>query len=63
MSLYPQDKPAAFMGLVGGVVFITAVVFGLVQWTNARFASHHAEAAPAAPAAGAPATTPAGGGH
>ena len=60
MSLYPQDKPAAFMGLVGGVVMIAALCFALVQWTNAQFASHHAEAAPAgAPAATAPAT----GGH
>ena len=60
MSLYPQDKPAAFMGLVGGAVFIAAVVFGLVNWTNARFAAHHAEAAPAA---GAPAATTPAGGH
>lgn len=61
MSLYPQDKPAAFMGLVGGAVLIAALCFALVQWTNAQFASHHAEAAPAggAPAATAPAT----GGH
>ena len=61
MSLYPQDKPAAFMGLVGGVVLIAATCFALVQWTNARFAAHHT---PAAPAAGAPAAgAPAGGGH
>ena len=37
---------AAFTGLIGGAIFLGAIIYGIVLWTNARFASHHkAEAA------------------
>lgn len=48
MSLYPQDKPAAFMGLVGGFVLVLAMVLVIIAWTNSRFEGH-------GPAAAAPA--------
>jgi hypothetical protein len=44
-----RDKAPAFLGLVAGALVIGAILFGVVKWTDARFASH----APAA--AGAPA--------
>jgi hypothetical protein len=34
------DKKAAFVGLVGGVALIGALVYGMVLWTNTRFAGH-----------------------
>ena len=46
-----RDKGPAFLGLIIGVVVLTALVYGMVQWTNARFEGHAAGAA--APAAGA----------
>jgi hypothetical protein len=48
-----SDKGAAFVGLFGGIVVLAAVMYGIVQWTNAQFAGHTAGAPPAA--AGAPA--------
>lgn len=39
-----SDKGAAFAGLIGGAIFIGAVVYGLVVWTNGRFAEHEAGA-------------------
>ena len=35
-----EDRMPAFIGLVAGAVFIAAVLFGVVQWTNAQFAGH-----------------------
>jgi hypothetical protein len=46
-----SDKGAAFVGLFGGLIFLGAVVYGLVVWTNGRFEGHRAGGA--APAAGA----------
>jgi hypothetical protein len=48
-----RDKGPAFLGLIVGVVALTAMMYGMVQWTNTRFEGH-AAAAPgaAAPAAG-----------
>ena len=48
-----SDKGAAFVGLFGGMIFLLAVVYGVVVWTNGRFAGHGA-AAGSPPAAGAP---------
>jgi hypothetical protein len=42
------DKKAAFVGLVGGVALIGALVYGMVLWTNAQFAGHEAGASKAA---------------
>jgi hypothetical protein len=36
------DKQAAFVGLIGGLVLIGALVYGMVLWTNAQFAGHAA---------------------
>jgi hypothetical protein len=38
-----SDKGAAFAGLIGGAIFIAAVVVALVFWTNARFDAHEGE--------------------
>ncbi len=40
------DMGAAFMGLIGGAIFIGAILYGIVVWTNAQFAGHAAEAKP-----------------
>lgn len=36
-----SDMGAAFTGLIGGLVFLGAIIYGIVLWTNARFESHH----------------------
>ncbi len=45
-----SDMGAAFAGLIGGAVFIGAILFGIVVLTNQHFekekAAHGAEAAP-----------------
>ena len=49
-----SDMGAAFVGLIGGVIFIGTVLYAVVMWTNARFASHKAEAQHSAIAVTAP---------
>ncbi|MCA0375148.1 MAG: hypothetical protein LCH84_05735 [Gemmatimonadetes bacterium] len=39
-----SDKGAAFTGLIGGVIVIGAILYGITMWTNAKFAGHKAEA-------------------
>jgi len=34
------DRAPAFIGLIGGAIFIFAVLFSVVRWTNGRFAGH-----------------------
>ncbi len=34
------DKRAAFVGLLSGMALIGALMYGMVQWTNAQFAGH-----------------------
>ena len=34
------DRVPAFIGLIAGAIFIGAVLFGVVKWTNAQFAGH-----------------------
>lgn len=48
-----HDRRPAYIGLVAGAMLIGAILFGMVKWTNSRFASH------GEPAAGGNATTPA----
>ena len=48
MALYREDKSAGFIGLIGGGLLVLALLYGIVQWTNAKFAGHGAR-----PAAGA----------
>ena len=50
------DKKAAFVGLVGGMAIIGALMYAMVLWTNAQFAGHAAGGA-AAGAGGAAAQT------
>jgi hypothetical protein len=52
MPLHSGDKPAAFVGLVGGLVLVLVMVVSIIAWTNSRFEGHTA----GAPAAGAPTT-------
>lgn len=53
------DKKAAFIGLVGGMALIGALMYGMVLWTNAQFAGHAAEANAAGAAGRATTTAPA----
>ena len=34
------DKGAAFVGLIGGMLVIGALMYGVVAWTNAQYAGH-----------------------
>jgi len=36
----PGDKGAAFMGLIVGAVALFLILFGMVKWTQSRFAEH-----------------------
>jgi hypothetical protein len=44
---HPEDKGAAFTGLIAGLVFVGAVMLGITLWTNAKFEGHKAEKAAA----------------
>ncbi len=46
---HPEDKKAAFTGLIVTAVIILVSLYGMVQWTNAQFEGHGE--APAATAA------------
>ena len=48
-----QDKGAAFVGLFAGLVVLGALTYGMVVWTNGRFAGHAAAPGGAQPAAAA----------
>lgn len=37
------DMGAAFVGLIGGAVFIGVILYAIVLWTNAHFAAEKAE--------------------
>ena len=45
MSLYKQDKPAAFIGLIAGAILVFAMVVTIVHFTNVKFENHEAAAA------------------
>lgn len=47
---HKADARAAFAGLIVGVLVLLAIMYGIVQLTNRKFAGHSATA----PAAGAP---------
>lgn len=36
----PNDKGAAFAGLIVTAAALGAILFGIVLWTNARYANH-----------------------
>lgn len=45
MSVHPthsSDTGAAFLGLIGGALFIGAILYGIVLLTNMQFANKHA---------------------
>ena len=44
------DKPAAYVGLIGAVIFLLVVVFTIVSLTNKHYAGERAEGAAAAAA-------------
>ena len=44
MALHPGDKRAAFIGMLVTSALLFALSYGLVQYTNAKFAGHKAEA-------------------
>ena len=47
MSGHPThgtDTKAAFMGLIGGAIFIGVILYGIVLLTNMQFAGKHAAA-------------------
>ena len=47
MALHSGDKRAAFIGLIVTASLLFVMSYGIVLWTNAKFAGHAA-----APAAG-----------
>ncbi|MEY4957232.1 MAG: hypothetical protein RL409_1489 [Gemmatimonadota bacterium] len=47
-----SDKGAAFMGLIGGAIFIGAILYGIVIWTNGKFAGHEEKKAAVAVSVG-----------
>jgi hypothetical protein len=52
MSLYKEDKPAAFVGLVVTAALLFAMAFTIVKLTASSFSGHAAEGG--APAAAEP---------
>lgn len=42
---HESDTGAAFMGLVGGALFIGLILYGIVLLTNRMFENKHGEAA------------------
>jgi hypothetical protein len=46
-TYHPEDRRAAFTGLIIGVVALIVLVVSIVKVTNARFASHEKPAADA----------------
>ena len=42
---YKTDMRAAFMGLIFGAIVLFGMVYGIVKWTNAKYASHGEAAA------------------
>ncbi|MES2524145.1 MAG: hypothetical protein V4617_15675 [Gemmatimonadota bacterium] len=46
-----SDTGAAFVGLIGGAIFIGAILYGIVIWTNQQFEGHGEAEKPAASAA------------
>ena len=42
-----SDAKAAFTGLIVGAIVLFFIVFGIVKWTNAKFAGHEKSAAEA----------------
>ncbi len=45
---HPEDRRAAFTGLIVGAVALLILVFAIVKLTNAKYASHEKPAAEAA---------------
>ncbi len=45
-ATHPEsDKGAAFMGLILGAIAILAILYGVVRFTNAKYAGHAENAA------------------
>ena len=41
----PNDKPAAFVGMIVTGVLLFAMCLAIVKWTNTKFAAHQTEPA------------------
>lgn len=39
----PNDRKAAYTGLIVGAVLVFAILYGVVKLTNAQFAAEHGE--------------------
>ena len=39
-SKHGSDTGAAFVGLIGGALFIGIIIYAIVLWTNSRFEGH-----------------------
>jgi hypothetical protein len=59
MALFPEDKRAAYSGLIVGAIALFIVVFSIVKITNGAYADHGAEGGAAEAPSAAPAATPA----
>jgi hypothetical protein len=40
MALYPEDKRAAFIGLIVTAIALFVIAFTIVELTNRKFAGH-----------------------
>ncbi len=45
---HPEDRKAAYSGLIVGAVALAILLFGIVRLTNAKFGAHEPPAAQAA---------------
>ena len=45
MALYPGDRRAAFLGLIGSSLVVMLVLYAIVHLTNKKFEGHAAAAA------------------
>jgi hypothetical protein len=51
MSLHREDMRAGFTGLIVGAIVLAAIVYGIVQLTNLKYAGEEHGGATKAPAA------------
>lgn len=47
-TYHPEDRKAAFTGLIVGAIALVAICFTIVQLTNRKFAGHEKPSAEAA---------------
>ena len=47
----PGDKRAGFLGLIVSAIAIAAILYGMNQWTSAKYEGHHKNPSAGVPAA------------